>query len=102
MLFVLVDIFEILFNVFDFLAFKKRYKKKDAEENLVWVKKQDWYENYTNDPKWKNMLEKDKKMNKILGSYRYQKLFNREELQESLKKELIDYFEDWKITWKLQ
>lgn len=78
------------------------YKKSYAKENLEWVKQQNWCLSYKSDPKWEDMLEHDKKMFRILGSYSNKKLINDREIQEILKKELIGHYEMWKIAWKLR
>ncbi|WP_208588945.1 hypothetical protein [Gracilibacillus suaedae] len=50
-----------LFNLLNSSIFRKRFKKKDAEYNRKWAKSQDWFENYTNDPAWGELMNEDQK-----------------------------------------
>lgn len=94
------DLIELVGNLF--LIFDTPYKKRTAKENREWVKRQNWFLNYKSDPKWEDMLNRDKKMHRIQGSYSNKKLINNDEIQELLKKELVDHYEMWKISWKLR
>lgn len=94
------DLIELVGNLC--LIFDIPYSKRIAKENLGWVKQQEWFLNYTNDPKWEDMLNHDKKIHRILGSYSHKKLIKDREIQEDLKNELVDHYEMWKITWKLR
>ncbi|MGG4037227.1 hypothetical protein [Heyndrickxia ginsengihumi] len=73
-----------------------------AKANLKWVKKQDCFFDYKNDPKWENMLEHDKRIRRILGSYSHEKLMHNCTLQEAMKKELIKTYESRKLSWKIK
>lgn len=94
------DLLEFVSNLY--LIFEPPYKKQVAKENLEWVKQQDWFLNYISDPKWEDMLNHDKKMHRVLGSFSNKKLIKDREIQEILKKELIGHYKMWSIAWKLK
>ncbi|MDX8045334.1 hypothetical protein SH601_04965 [Gracilibacillus sp. S3-1-1] len=81
-------IFDGLFSLFDFLGFRKKYNKQDAQKNIKWMKKQGWFEKGS---EWANAINHDKKIERIAGSYKHAKILHHTDLQEVMKKKVLEH-----------
>ena len=82
-------LFELLGSIGTlFFSFTKDVTEEEIEKNIKFLKEYQWFQNYLNDVKFRNLIEDHKDVRYIIGKFNIEKMKNRDGYHKKYQKKI--------------